>query len=79
MVVAGGVAEVEEEGVHAGQLVLDVLDLAANAADERVLLGQEAAELSQQRPHGAVRGAYGELHLVLCLPLTAGDLDDETR
>jgi len=41
-------AELAEEGVHAGELVVHVLDLAADAADERVLLGEEAAELAKK-------------------------------
>ncbi|KAG2558657.1 hypothetical protein PVAP13_8NG284002 [Panicum virgatum] len=55
-------AELAEEGVHAGELVVHVLDLTADATDERVLLGEEAAEFAKQRSHGALRGAHGELH-----------------
>jgi hypothetical protein len=55
-------AELAEEGLHAGELVVRVLDLAGDTADELVLLGEEAAEFAKQRSHGALGGAHGELH-----------------
>lgn len=41
-------AKLAEEGVHAGEFIVHVLDLAADTADESVLLGQEAAKLAQK-------------------------------
>uniref|UniRef100_A0A8R7TBH7 Uncharacterized protein n=1 Tax=Triticum urartu TaxID=4572 RepID=A0A8R7TBH7_TRIUA len=60
-VVAPG-GEVDEEGLHACHLVVDVLDVAAHAADERVLVRQQPAQLAQQRLHRRLRRAHHHLH-----------------
>jgi hypothetical protein len=51
-----------EEGLHAGQLVGDVLDVIAGAPDQGVLLREEAPKLVHQGFHGVVRGADDEVH-----------------
>lgn len=67
VVVAGGVlrrrGDAAEEGVHALQLVLDVLHLAVDALRRRALLREHAGELPEEPPHGALGQAHnGALH-----------------
>lgn len=62
LVVAAGDGEVAEEGLHAGELVVDELDVAADSADERVLLCEEAAQLAQEGLEGGRRRANRQLH-----------------
>mgnify|MGYP003703120781 CR=1 FL=1 len=54
--------ELAEEGLHAGHLVVDVLDVVVDAGDQGVLLREEAAQLADQGLHGAARRADDELH-----------------
>uniref|UniRef100_A0A0E0RAQ8 Uncharacterized protein n=1 Tax=Oryza rufipogon TaxID=4529 RepID=A0A0E0RAQ8_ORYRU len=54
--------EPAEEGLHAGELVVDVLDVVADAGDEGVLLRQEGAQLVDERLHGAARRADDQIH-----------------
>uniref|UniRef100_A0A0E0MH28 Uncharacterized protein n=1 Tax=Oryza punctata TaxID=4537 RepID=A0A0E0MH28_ORYPU len=54
--------ELAEEGLHAGELVVDVLDVVADAGDQGVLLREEAAELVDEGLHGAARGADDQIH-----------------
>lgn len=68
VVVAAGAGEVAEERLHAGELVVDELDVAADAADQGVLLREEAAELVQEGFEGRRRRPDGELHGCSCLP-----------
>ncbi|KAF0924789.1 hypothetical protein E2562_014896 [Oryza meyeriana var. granulata] len=51
-------AELAEERLHAGELVVNVVEVALDAADEGVLLCEEAAELAQQGLHCRLRGAH---------------------
>jgi hypothetical protein len=61
-----GRADVSKEGLHGPELITDVLDIAADATDQSVLLGKEAAQLAQKRFHGGLGSAHHKLHL-LCL------------
>ncbi|KAG2632187.1 hypothetical protein PVAP13_2NG068992 [Panicum virgatum] len=61
-------ADGAEEGLHGGELVVDVLEVAVDAPDQGVLLGEEAAQLAQEGPHGRLRGAHHELHCRRPLP-----------
>ena len=62
VVAAGRPLQPVEEGLHAAQLVGDVLDVIADASDEGVLLREEAPELVDEGFHGVVRGADDEVH-----------------
>ncbi|WVZ50559.1 hypothetical protein U9M48_001801 [Paspalum notatum var. saurae] len=51
-----------EEGLHAGQLVVDVLDVILDALDQGVLLREEDPELVDERFRGIVGGSDDEVH-----------------
>jgi len=63
VVVIAASGEATEAGVHALEVVLGLLDLPADAAEQHVLLGEDGAELAQEDPQDALRGAHhGGLH-----------------
>jgi len=70
VVAAGCPLQPVEEGLHAAQLVGDVLDVIAGAPDQGVLLREEAPELVDEGLHGVVRGADNEVHGRLALAPT---------
>lgn len=63
MVVITAGSEVAKAGVHALEVVLELLDLLPNAAENCVLLGKDGAKLTEKDPQNALGGAdHGSLH-----------------
>jgi len=63
VVVFGAGSEVAEAGVHNLEVLLELLDLSADAAEQHVLLGEDGAELAQEDLQDALGGAHhGSLH-----------------